>query len=214
MRITTYLAIMFFGFACSNSKNIVGSVLPEPFKLRFETIANKRNNKVSTDELQAFLKIDTVQRLSEKGLRFAIEVVNSSTADVSISNILDRLKIQLINESGSDVIVPHFPKELINAGPNNSVMHRSVKVEAVRIQGKEVDINVLKEALTTVPAQGTFEVSLQVTTVMDLAAMKSSNVLLSMTLSAGKYLFGAMILFSRDSKSETRSTDPITVSYH
>ena len=79
-------------------------------KVNLQPIDKVRYNGLNNFEV--IFSTDTVQKKSEKGLRYCITIKNDSTSNMVIKNPLDHLAISLSNQWSQEVLVRTIPKEL------------------------------------------------------------------------------------------------------
>jgi hypothetical protein len=109
------------------------------------------------NDLRAVLKIDTVQKESEKGLQFSIKIQNDSTSDIIIKNPVDFIGISLSNSAGREAFIQQISRFVVHT----TAPHKfgSFVIERIMSKGKEVkSIDMANTDSITIPAKDAFEI--------------------------------------------------------
>lgn len=167
-----------------------------------------------TNVLKAFLVIDTVQKLSDKGIRFSIKLKSNCDTGISIINPLFLLYLVITNESG---------KNIWNMVVSTGRKHRDTlfKVEKVIVNGHPslIDLTPASFDLTdaryiAIPPRGLFEIFLAVDSTTG-STKNSRKADYRQPVPEGNYSFSAMfrVQLKGEAKNYLLSTAPINIVY-
>ncbi|EHQ30353.1 hypothetical protein Mucpa_6297 [Mucilaginibacter paludis DSM 18603] len=175
---------------------------------------DKNQVTVTSENVKVFLNIDTVQPLSDQGIKFSIKLKNLSNDDIKIYNVLDLLGFYLMDESGKIVGIPHVSKFLSNT---NSYKYEAFIVEQIRDNGKRENLKMENEKFIDIKNGGTFEITLRIPKIQggDGTNFYSKS---RVSLPKGKYSFklGLTLIEMKNGVNgspESLDLPPVTFSY-
>lgn len=147
--------------------NIAGSIAQTVSAIKFDKLAPGLQKDIPQDlSIEAKLKIDTVQIVTNEGFKFSILLENTSDKDISIYNVVDALSPHLYNASYLDVIIPHMPYFMVCYGRSFISNTPSLLVGKTLRNGTEVAVDYTKTENITIPAKGSYEIHLAIKTVL------------------------------------------------
>lgn len=196
--IITVLAV-FYG--CRSSKLITTNNI-----FVFKPVGLKTNSTLET--VHIFLRIDTVQKESIKGIQFSIKLENNSDSAIAIKNPLDFTYIQLIDESGVNIVINQPSRYKIHSNGIEDFSYKAFNIDHVLIDSKSSNIMLSNEKVITIPSKGTYEIFLNILNVMK---NKSSNQI--GIIAKGKYSFSIMVNLVNGKEPTTLDVKAINIKY-
>lgn len=139
-----------------NSKKIIGLT-----RLKgANNIANVNLNKSNNPPIQVRLAVDSIQQVSDKGIKFSITWVNNSSKNIVANNLLNGVHVNVVNfkngyssknRAGGIVDRAHWVLE-----------DQSFEIEAVNINNSRMNSEIVKKQTISLPPNSTLEIKLYI----------------------------------------------------
>ncbi len=169
-----------------------------PFKLDEIGPPQLMNGRtMAASPLQLKLKIATQQPVSSKGLQFILVITNGSSAEVSIYNPLDVLRILMQSEIGQFASIMH--QSLISSQYRGFFVPKfeSFEIGDTFINGKKREVDYHTSENIPIPANGTYQVNLSILNVIKRLSAASVEERETITkIKKGKYKLRFSIITS------------------
>jgi hypothetical protein len=175
----------------------------------FFNFDNKNNIK---NNLGLFLKLDSNQIKTEKGIRFSVRLKNKTGNSLQIKNILDFITVNLLNEKKEDICIKSISRIYTDS---KLYKNEAFEFEAVNINGEFVNSttdSLTQKGFITIPSYGNYEIFLKITKIQKISSPKKSSQE-KVAINLGLYLFSCSFGIIINNELSTFSTLPKNVHY-
>jgi hypothetical protein len=180
-------------------------------ELKFRDVLNKDKISVVDNKMKFSIAIDTVQKTSDRGIKFSIKIKNDSSINITIQNVLDRIYLSLKNDSGRNVLVSQQSRSKINH--HQLFKYTSYIIDDVSINGKSIGTDSLdRKEFITIPANKTYIISLRIPRIVKEKSKTAFGSDLIISTPKGKYTLAADIAITTD-KLTLITIPPIVIKY-
>jgi hypothetical protein len=174
--------------------------------VNFNTTNNIKNN------LSLFLKLDSIQNKTEKGISFSVRLKNQTKNNLQIRNILDFISVNLFDEKKEDICIKSISRIYTDSKLNTN---EAFEFEALSINGEFVNSNIdslLQKDFITIPSFGNYEIFLKISKIQK-KYLPNEDPTKKIAVNLGRYLFSCSFGIIINNELSTYSTLPKNVYY-
>jgi hypothetical protein len=184
--------------SCSSSNPSSYKVLPSRF--------DDTENLVG---INVFVITDSVQRRSDKGIRFAMKIENNTDSSIIIQNVIDTFSIHLLNAFNKDILYPYTPRMFVHH--RGRYVYHSFIIENIQINKKLMPLEVQHEKNLKIPAKGNVKFSFRIQNILSPDAQKPNSPEKTIRIPAGGYSLLLSLHILTNEKSKLFTLDPLSI---
>jgi hypothetical protein len=135
-------------------------------QLQFIEMKNLFSKNMSEKKITGIIKLDTLQKQTEQGLRFSIILKNDSDSSIPIENILNRMVFDLTQDNSPSAVL--LGDDLYShGGPKRLENTNFLKISALRVNNVNTDMKLIENNYYTLRAHTTYEISIAIPRVLN-----------------------------------------------
>ena len=203
----TRLVTLFILLVCNN---LLLAQSKNEFKLKYLKENDKLVKNAGKDRIGCYVKIDTVQLLSDAGLKFSIRLKNNLDDTINIRNPMEAFNPVLTNDSFNVIFVRY---EYFGEPKPRPLILKSVIVDYVAVNGEPTEINLIEAKNITIPPKGNCEIFLKIIKSRKNKSDDPYDFSKAIPLRNGKYYFSCMISVVENGGYNSFHIEPILINY-